>query len=228
MVMPTSRGVRPVVQSGGVAPPSEKRRPRLTLPRIITWVMVAAVVGLISAFIAQIGMFQSPYEAAPSERAVEDPEVAVGRVVRFTGFDADDQPFLVEARRAAQDKNKPSRVHLEEIKLEMRLKASGEMLLVTARQGVFDDKQKTLDLAGDVRMANTANYTAKMQTARVLLREKRLISQDPVEVMFPDGTISAGGLEMRDDGQQVYFTNGTRTTFAGQAARGDAETPAQR
>ncbi|WP_137389125.1 LPS export ABC transporter periplasmic protein LptC [Rhodoligotrophos defluvii] len=223
MVMPTPHGANPAAQPGAREAVPHRRRTRFTPARIIMWGLTVVLVALVAAFVIQIGMFPSVYAPQVTEQPVQDPEVAVAREVQFTGFDRDGQPFSVQAQRAAQDKDRPFRVHLEAVKVEMKLKASGELLLVTARQGLYDDKAKTLDLAGQVHIVNSANYSANLQTARVFLSEKRLLSEDPVEVRFPDGTITAGGMEMRDDGQQVYFTRNVRTNFSQRSERDDAQ-----
>lgn len=225
MGLPLTRNIDRRSQHIGKQTAAARRRLRLTPARLVMWLMMIATIILATVFVVQIGMFRSPLPTTEGEQQVENPEVAVARAVRFTGFDGDDQPFSVEAERAVQDLDQPSRVHLEQVRIEMRLRSSGDTLLVTAKQGVFDDKLKTLDLSGDVHIVNSANYAADMQKARVFLREKRLISSDPVEVRFPSGTINAGGMEMRDDGQQVYFTNRARTLFSERSARHDAEKP---
>ncbi|MGF7158929.1 LPS export ABC transporter protein LptC [Rhodoligotrophos appendicifer] len=187
------------------------------------WLLAVVLLGLITAFVVQLGEFRTPYDAPPPEVPVRDPKVSTAQTAQFTGFDKDNQPFSVTATTASQDKANPARVILNDVTLQLKMKNSGDTLFVTAKEGVFDNKAKTLDLKGDVHIVNSANYTANMSTARVLLGEKRLISEDPVEVKFPSGDITAGGMEMRDDGQQVYFTNRTRTVFSERSQREDAQ-----
>lgn len=208
----------------------QKRRPktpapagrRITLARVIMWLMGLAMVGFIAVFVFQISLFESTQQSIVADKPIEDPKASVAREVSFTGYDSDNQPFTIKALRAVQDKTAPARVFLETVTIEMKLKTSGDLLRVTADKGTFDDKSKVLDLAGNIVIVNSSNYTAHMESAQVLLRDKRLTSGSPVEVRFPTGTIKAGGMEMRDDGQQVYFTDTARAIFSERSAREDA------
>ena len=198
------------------------RRRRITLARVIMWAMGLAVLAFSAVFIFQISVFQSNQQPVTADKPVEDPKASIARGVSFTGYDSGNQPFTIRSGRASQDKAAPSRVLLEDVTIEMSLKSKDELLKVTAEKGIFDDKAKTLDLEGDIIIVNSSNYTAHMERAQVLLRDKRLTSRSPVEVKFPTGTITAGGMEMRDDGQEVEFTDTARAVFSERSARGDA------
>lgn len=206
-----TRASSPLPQPARLVP---RRRP-LTAARLVMWAMMAAGLALVGIFVMQVSQFQSAQETVLADKPIEDPKASVARGISFTGYDSNNQPFTIRASRAAQDKSAPNRVLLEEVAIDMTMKAKDEVLRVTAARGAFDDKNKTLDLEGNVEIANEPSYTASMERAQVLLRDKRLISKSPVEVRFPTGTITAGGMEMRDDGQQVYFTDTARAVFRG-------------
>lgn len=189
--------------------------------RILAWALTAALAALIAVFVVQLGMFEGVAPPPPTPGAVAPDKVTKVQDPHFTGFDRERQPYSVSAASARQSETEPSRVFLETVRGELKLRESGDILLVVADEGLYDSKSDTLDLSGNVRLTSTGQYTARLETARVFLESWRVRSEDPVEVTFTDGTVHANGMEIKDDGGQILFFNKVRGTVSGDRGKQD-------
>ena len=52
-----------------------------------------------------------------------------------------------------------------------------------------------------------------MDKAHVIVGEKRLASNTPVDVELASGTIKANGVEITNDGNNILFLNGVKARF---------------
>jgi lipopolysaccharide export system protein LptC len=198
-------------ETAGRTAPARYRR-----ARIASWALFGLAAALAAVFVVHIARFES---AAPSR---PDPETAapvsteiVVTDSRLTGFDRERQPYSVTAASAVQDSAEPNRVHLEGVAGELH-RGSGDILSLAARTALFDSKTDVLQLDGDVTLVSAGRFVAKMAKAEVTLSDKRLRSQTPVSVTFDRGRITAGGLEITDDGNRVVFSDRAKVTFGPQ------------
>jgi hypothetical protein len=60
-----------------------------------------------------------------------------------------------------------------------------------------------------------------MEKAHVVIEQKSLTSDVPVTVTFADGNISANGLSITNDGNNILFTKGVKAHFGGVSLQGD-------
>jgi LPS export ABC transporter protein LptC len=193
---------------------------RAGLAKALTWLAAAVGVGFVLVFLAQAGLFsamlpQEP-EAPPPARA--DQIAAVESTI--TGMDNENLPYEVKAKRGWQDEKTPSLVHLVEPAGVFR-RAGGTEFTITAETGLFDTETRKLELNGNVVLEQKDRFKARMDRANVVLGEKRLASESPVAVTFPNGTINANGMQITDDGARILFLNGVKTRFDAPQAKGD-------
>jgi len=193
---------------------------RAGLAKALTWLAAAVGVGFVLVFLAQAGLFsamlpQEP-EAPPPARA--DQIAAVESTI--TGMDNENLPYEVKAKRGWQDEKTPSLVHLVEPAGVFR-RAGGAEFTITAETGLFDTETRKLELNGNVVLEQKDRFKARMDRANVVLGEKRLASESPVAVTFPNGTINANGMQITDDGARILFLNGVKTRFDAPQAKGD-------
>lgn len=204
----------------GPVRPAPQRAVGLRRARVASWGLFGLALALAAVFVVHVAKFEA---TAPSRPAAEATAPVTNQVVvtgsHLTGFDSDRQPYSVTAAKAVQDAAEPSRVHLETVAGELRT-GRGEILSLAARTALFDSKTEVLELEGDVTLESAGRFTARMAEALVTLTDKRLRSHSPVEVTFDRGTITAGGLEIGDDGNRVVFLNRARVTF-GPQTKGD-------
>jgi len=199
------------------APVKPQKKP-IPLATIVSWLVLAATILLFAVFAVKAGLFASLFGQKP-EPVVNMPlpdQVSSG-VSSITGFDKDGQPYQLTAQSVLQDEKNSNLAHLKLITGVLR-KKTGKKLLMNARGGQYDAKNKILDLVGKIKLVSQGEYTAYLEKARVTLQEKRLYAKVPVTVVFDRGTIRANGVDISDNGNQVLFFNGVKTRFDSAAA----------
>ncbi|MEM7428095.1 MAG: LPS export ABC transporter periplasmic protein LptC [Pseudomonadota bacterium] len=218
-------GVPPRAEPSVRVPRSRQRSRRKIMTLAISATCLLFVVGMFGWFIIQAGMFEEvakPVTAAKSAKGAPLPSVKESILFGpvFTGFDKQKQPYSVSAKQAKRDEDNPEVVHLDEVKGELKLRGSGDLILMTAANGVYSSETKKLDLTGDVRMISTGKYSAKTKAAKVNMTEKHLRSDNPVVVVFSAGTVKSNGVELWDAGERILFFNGVKLHIPPQAKEG--------
>jgi lipopolysaccharide export system protein LptC len=203
--------------------PTDRARRRAGLAPLLSYGSAGIAIVIAAAFFYQAGMFESlvPKEV-PVPPKVDNPEQISAKESTVTGLDREQQPYEITAEKALQDKNKPNKVYLDRVTGKFR-RTSGEVLNVVANRALYDSDTKLLDLDGDVRITSKDRFTALMQKAQVITKDKALTSSVPVEVDFGSGTVLANGLEITDDGKRILFLNRVKATFKSPAKKGDGK-----
>lgn len=192
-----------------------------TVARLLSWLAAAAGLAAVVLFLVQAGLFSALAPSdAPVKPVIDNPDQITATESTVTGLDRENQPFEISAKRGWQDAEKPNLVHLEDLDATFR-KTTGETYVVTAKTGLYDTKQRHMDLVGDVVVIGDNRFTARMERAHVVVESKALTSDVPVTVDFGDGRINANGLEITDDGAKILFLNGVRARFGADAEKGD-------
>jgi lipopolysaccharide export system protein LptC len=186
---------------------------RARLASILGLLAIALAAAFVLAFLLQAGFFAALVPNEPARpMAVENPELITSSKSTLAGYDREQQPYQVSAASGFQDKEKPNMVHLEDVAATFR-KRTGETYDLTARAALYDTKSRELALAGNVEVVEKGRFTARMERARVVVDEKRLTSDTEVAVSFANGDITAGGIEISDDGKSILFLNGVKVRF---------------
>jgi lipopolysaccharide export system protein LptC len=176
-------------------------------------------IGVLVLFAHQAEFFSQLPLPPPKPRAAMPAERVTVSQSTITGFDKDERPFSVTAQSAVQDKDAPSRVYLKTVSGESQ-KSNGEILKMRANSGLYDSDAKDLSLSGEVVISSEGRFIARMDTARVDVREKRLVSYSPVIVDLSGGsTIEAKALQITNDGHDILFFNGVRAKFKSQVSQ---------
>jgi lipopolysaccharide export system protein LptC len=184
--------------------------------RLVSWGLFGVAIALAVVFAVHIARFEAAAPARPTnEAATPVTNQVVVTTSTITGFDKDLQPYKLTAESAVQDAETPNQVHLETVSAALH-RTSGDVMSLTARTALFDSKTDVLQLEGDVTLVTAGRFVAEMDKAQVTLADKRLRSQTPVSVTFDGGEISAGGLEITEDGNRIVFFNRARLTFGPQ------------
>ena len=136
---------------------------------------------------------------------------------RLAGYTQDRRPYVVTARAATQDVTKPDTITLLELNATIEFKDSGKYEL-TARSGLFESKLDRLTLQEDI-LVNSASYQAKLSEAVVNVRTNHMVSEHPVEVTMPQGTINANRLEVTNSGEVIRFEGGVTMMLVPQKDR---------
>lgn len=204
--------------------PTRRNNQHRNLTKFISLGCIAVGVGLVCWFFIQAGLFEETAKPVQTSKSAKGAQISAKQSVMlapvFTGFDNSNQPYAVSAKSARRDENNPDTVYLDEVKGELKLRKSGDLVVMTADRGTYRSDSKNLDLTGTVRMISTGKYSAKTDAAKVDLSEKRLRSETPVNVVFSSGVIDANGVELWNAGERIVFFNGVRLHIPEQSKQG--------
>ena len=81
-----------------------------------------------------------------------------------------------------------------------------------------------LDLDGNVVLQQQGRFTARMDKAHIVVKDKTLTSDTAVTASFASGTVDANGMQITDDGNRILFLNGVKARFGAETGKGD-QTP---
>ena len=194
---------------------------RARLAPIMSWIAIAFGLGLIVMFLVQAGLLSALIpKPKPPPLTVEMPEQISGAFARIAGFDRENQPYEVTAKKGYQDKETAELVHMEDLTGTFRRK-SGQSFLLLSNTGLYNSKVKELDMEGNVRIIEKGRFTATMAKAHVEMEKKNLVSNVPVVVEMSTGTIKANGLQISNDGKNIKFLNGVKARFSQTEKKGD-------
>ncbi|SEC03918.1 lipopolysaccharide export system protein LptC [Rhizobiales bacterium GAS191] len=179
------------------------------LRRAIPVGVVIAVAGLLAVW-----LFDPFRQILPANFSVQGFNLSTSQVTmqmpKLAGFKKDNRPYEVVAKQAIQDVSKPSVINLVEMDAHLVLE-SGQSANLTAKQGIYDTQNETLEVKTDVRVKTTSGYDIRLEQATMKFKTGDINSSKPVNVKMSDGEISADGLEMVDNGKRVTFIGNVRS-----------------
>jgi len=194
---------------------------------VMVWVFVLLAAGVFGVFMVQVSGFDIEQATTPKSAPVPTAKAPPSEQEHFAvkgsevaGFDDDRQPYKIAAVEAKQDKDTPNLVHMRQITGLLR-RADGRAMDVTAPSGIFNSKDKSLQLTGGVMIKMTDSFTANMDTATVDMKGKSLTSQADVNVVLNGGLITSTGIDVADNGAHVTFKSRVRAVFQSDDTSGD-------
>ncbi|MGB8313350.1 MAG: LPS export ABC transporter periplasmic protein LptC [Aestuariivirga sp.] len=194
---------------------------RARLAPVMSWMAIALGMGLVVMFLVQAGLFSILIpKPKPPPLTVEMPQQISGAFARIAGFDRENQPYEVNAKKGYQDRETAELVHMEDLTGTFRRK-SGQSFLLSSNTGLYNSKAKELDMEGNVRIIEKGRFTASMAKAHVEMEKKDLVSNVPVVVETSTGTIKANGLQISNNGNNIKFLNGVKARFNQTEKKGD-------
>ncbi|HAD85889.1 MAG TPA: LPS export ABC transporter periplasmic protein LptC [Rhodospirillaceae bacterium] len=126
---------------------------------------------------------------------------------RYVGTDEDNQPYAVTADIAKKldGEGMDVRIGLELPKADITLK-DGTWLVLTAENGIYARRNKTLDLSGAVNLFHDSGYEFRTDKAQVDLARGIAEGDRPVRGQGPFGTLNAEGFRLLNKGRTIVFT----------------------
>lgn len=126
---------------------------------------------------------------------------------RYVGTDKDNQPYAVTADIAKKldGEGMDVRIGLELPKADITLK-DGTWLVLTAENGIYARRNKTLDLSGAVNLFHDSGYEFRTDKAQVDLARGVAEGNRPVKGQGPFGTLNAEGFRLLNKGRTIVFT----------------------
>ncbi len=126
---------------------------------------------------------------------------------RLAGFTGDQREYEVKAASASQDTKNPTIVEMREISGRIDMEDKSRVTL-TAVEGVYDTKADLLRLNQEILIVSTAGYQGRLTEAQVEIKKGRIVSEKPVQMKMPQGTLDANRLEVTETGGVIRFDGG--------------------
>jgi len=126
---------------------------------------------------------------------------------RLAGFTKDQREYEVSASAASQDTRNPQFVEMKEINGRMAMQDKSTVTM-TAVEGVYDTKADLLTLSQEIVIVSTAGYQGRLTEAKVEIKKGRILSEKPVQMKMPQGTLDANRMEILDSGAMIRFDGG--------------------
>ena len=184
------------------------RRVRM-LRRAIPVGVAVAVAGLLAVW-----LFDPFREILPANFSAQGFNLSTSQVTmqmpKLAGFKKDNRPYEVVAKQAIQDVSKPSVINLIEMDAHLSLD-NGQSANLTAKQGIYDTQNETLEVKTDVRVKTTSGYDITLEQASMKFKTGDISSDKPVTVKMADGEVSADSLQVGDNGKHVTFIGNVRS-----------------
>lgn len=182
--------------------------------RFLRWALPGTAIGVF--LIIVLGTWLDPlrlYRKLPIEFAkisISGTRITM-EAPKLTGFTRDQRPYIVTAYSAAQDLTKPDIVELTDVTGHVEQPGRG-LTEMQAKSGIYDIKAEQIHLFGGVEFRASGGYVAKLRDAFVEVRKGRVVSNDPVDIVFPEGTLQASRVEIFEHGAKAVFDGGVTMT----------------
>ncbi|MGV3635886.1 MAG: LPS export ABC transporter periplasmic protein LptC, partial [Pseudorhodoplanes sp.] len=75
-------------------------------------------------------------------------------------------------------------------------------------EGIYDIKADLLKLNHEILIISTAGYQGRLTEAQVEVKKGRIVSEKPVQMKMPQGTLDANRLEVTETGGLIRFDGG--------------------
>ena len=142
-------------------------------------------------------------------------EALVAKDPRYTGFDKNGGEFEVRAATAEQDLKQRGFVRLKTIDGKM-LDVSRQVTTMKAVRGTLDTNTNVLEMYEKIDVAAYNGMTAELTRATVYTKENRIVSDEPVTVRMPTGTVRGQAMTIEQKQRTVLFTDGVVANFKAQ------------
>ena len=139
---------------------------------------------------------------------------------RFVGADKKKQPFSITADIARNLLPGETQIELEMPKADITV-GDGAWLVLTANTGVYNQKEKLLNLEGGVNLFHDSGYEFKTKSTDIDLNKGIALSNSPVKGQGPFGQLEAEGLRINEKVDRIYFTGKSKLTFFPNALKGE-------
>ncbi len=117
--------------------------------------------------------------------------------------------YVVTADYAEQVVANPDIIYLTGLKAEMNDDRKGWSRLY-APKGTFHTKTEKLELTGDIRTAQSGGMTARLSSASIDMKKQIIVSNEPVDVDFLNGTLRADTMTIHSGENRVIFRKNVR------------------
>ncbi len=144
----------------------------------------------------------------PKDQLISASETKIGENElinpHFETTDAQQQPVNVTADRAVQNQENPNLVKLDNPKADLKMK-NGSAVNIKAAQGTYEQEVEKLFLQENVKIHHESGYELQAEELRIDLKTREAFSDKAVQIIGPEATIYAAGLEGNvEDGILIF------------------------
>src|SRR5436305_1638603 len=118
---------------------------------------------------------------------------------RIAGFTRDQRAYELNAETAVQDIKTPDIVELLNLHARMEMQDKDVMIL-TANRGTYSTKADNIVLRDEVVLTSQQGFKVLLREAAVEMKKGNVVSEQPVEIILPNGTLTANRMEVVDSG----------------------------
>ena len=146
----------------------------------------------------------------------------------YFGVTKDGGRYEVRAKRAVVAFNRDAPIKLIDIDGDL-VQTNNVVTKLKAKHGLFDNAKSELELFDGIDINGSNGLRAKLSRAMVYTKEHRIVSEHPVDVLMPTGTVRGDTMTMHTDTKEATFVGDVKVHLlpAQQQANGSgAVTPA--
>jgi lipopolysaccharide transport protein LptA/LPS export ABC transporter protein LptC len=139
---------------------------------------------------------------------------------RYEGYGDDGTSYAFTAKTAQQDLATPNKINLNAISGTI-FSVDKARTDVAAERGIFDRKKSVLELMERIEVNSESGLKAMLTRATLFAKTSILVSNQPVLVEFPSGSVRSRRLTLKQKERQVTFVDQVEmrlTPEAGKAA----------
>ena len=167
----------------------------------------------------------TPVTAIPREE-ISPQTVSQNELInpKFQSEDANGNPYSITADKATQNTENMDLLLLQQPVADLSLK-SGDTLSLKAKNGLYSQEKRDLDLDGQVEIHHASGYEIKTDKMKINVKGQIITSDTHVTGTGPQADISASGLQV-DGNTKILIFNGPAKLILHQAPATDTPTPA--
>ena len=192
---------------------------------LVRFVRIALPIGVVVALTALVLItYFDPMRmldklpAVSGKLAVQGSKITM-EAPKIAGYTRDSRAYEMTAETAIQDLTKPDMVDLRNIRATVELPGPN-LVQISAGSGIYNTKTEHLLMRDQVTFATAHGYRGKLKDAAVDVKLGNISSEQPVEILLPDGLLKANKLEIVESGDLIRFDRGVVLTL-------DADKPAE-
>lgn len=141
---------------------------------------------------------------------------------RYLGTDENAQPYSITADIAKNLLKEDASVELDMPKADITLE-DGSWLVLTAENGIYGRKEKTMELVGAVNLFHDSGYEFSTARAHIDLNSGMAYGESPIEGQGPFGDLKAEGFRLINKGSTIHFTGKAKLVIYPSAGRQTGE-----
>lgn len=196
------------------APRRTPREPLLAryVPYLIIGLPVLALLVVMAGLIWPLISSQGGFRLGKAPVAPSDGAYMTMNNPQITGNDPKGRNFNLTALSARQQNADNTVLDLKSPKGDITL-SGGNWVSLTADTGKFDQKQRQLDVAGNVQLFHDNGFQMNTEQAHIDLKQGSASGDKPVHAQGPQGVIDSEGFRVTGFGERVEFTGKANVTL---------------